>query len=62
MEEQAQAAYEFLRERVHGVSPVSGRTLPPWGELDSAVTDAWVAAVQATEDAVALPPPEDPLP
>lgn len=57
MEEQAQAAYEALREQVHGVSPVSGKTLPPWGELDSAVTNTWVAAVQATEDAVSGVPP-----
>lgn len=57
MEEQAQAAYEALLVQVHGVSTVSGKALPPWEELDAAVTDAWLAAVQATEDAVSGVPP-----
>lgn len=60
MEEHARIVYEEMRRGVNGKSPVSGETLPPWEELDAAVTDAWVAALQATEDFVAPPPPEVP--
>jgi hypothetical protein len=61
MEELAKNAYEALRESVHGVSTVSGKPLPPWEELDASVTDAWVGAIQAVEDAVS-PAPEEPEP
>lgn len=57
METEAQAAYESMREQVHGVSPISGKLLPPWEELDAVVTDMWVSAVQATEDALPEAPP-----
>lgn len=59
MEELARNAYEALREQVHGVSTVSGKPLPPWEELDLAVADAWVAAIEAVEESLS-PPAEAP--
>ena len=56
LEDNARNAYEALRQLVFGVSTISGQTLPPWEELPTSVTLAWVAAVKATEDSVAPPP------
>lgn len=57
IQEHARNVYEGMRATVHGVSTISGATLPTWEELDAAVQSAWTAAVQATEDAVSPPPP-----
>lgn len=56
MEEHARNAYEAMREAVHGVSTISGKALPPWDELPTGVTTAWIAALQATENLVSPPP------
>lgn len=55
MEEHARIVYEEMRRGVNGKSPISGEDLPPWEELDAAVSAAWVAALQATEDSIAPP-------
>ena len=57
MQDYARAAYEAMREGIHGLSVISGKPLPTWEELDASVKAAWVAAIQATEDAVSPEPP-----